>query len=127
VSNAVIVGLVVNGALDVLPAPGPLAWRAAWLAGGIGLNGVATACYIGAGLGPGPRDGLMTGLAARGHSLGMVRTLIELSVLAIGFALGGTAGIGTVAYALSIGPLTHLLLPRLTVKTETRQERSTQP
>ena len=126
VSNAVIVGLVVNGALDVLPAPGPLAWRVAWLAGGIGLNGVATACYIGAGLGPGPRDGLMTGLAARGHSLGVVRTLIELSVLAIGFALGGTAGIGTVAYALSIDPLTHLLLPRLTVKTETRQERSTQ-
>ena len=124
VSNAVIVGLVVNGALDVLPAPGPLAWRVAWLAGGIGLNGVATACYIGAGLGPGPRDGLMTGLAARGHSLGMVRTLIELSVLAIGFALGGTAGIGTVAYALCIGPLTHLLLPRLTVKTETRQERA---
>jgi len=122
VSNAVIVGLVVNGALDVLPAPGPLAWRAAWLAGGIGLNGLATACYIGAGLGPGPRDGLMTGLAARGHSLGVVRTLIELSVLAIGFALGGTAGIGTVAYAVSIGPLTHLLLPRLTVKTETRQE-----
>ena len=117
VSNAVIVGLVVNGALDVLPAPGPLAWRAAWLAGGIGLNGLATACYIGARLGPGPRDGLMTGLAARGHSLGVVRTLIELSVLAIGFALGGTAGIGTVAYAVSIGPLTHLLLPRLTVKT----------
>jgi len=124
VSNAVIVGLVVNGALDVLPAPGPLAWRVAWLAGGIGLNGVATACYIGAGLGPGPRDGLMTGLAARGNSLGAVRTLIELTVLAIGFALGGTAGIGTVAYALCIGPLTHLLLPRLTVKTETRQERA---
>ena len=122
VSNAVIVGLVVNGALDLLPAPGPLACRVAWLAGGIGLNGLATACYIGAGLGPGPRDGLMTGLAARGNSLGAVRTLIELTVLAIGFALGGTAGIGTVAYALSIGPLTHLLLPRLTVKTETRQE-----
>jgi len=124
VSNAVIVGLVVNGALDLLPAPGPLAWRVAWLAGGIGLNGLATACYIGAGLGPGPRDGLMTGLAARGNSLGAVRTLIELTVLAIGFALGGTAGIGTVAYALCIGPLTHLLLPRLTVKTETRQERA---
>jgi len=127
VSNAVIVGLIVNGALDVLPAPGSLAWRVAWLAGGIGLNGLATACYIGAGLGPGPRDGLMTGLAARGHPMGAVRTLIELSVLAIGFALGGTAGIGTVAYALSIGPLTQLLLPRLTVKTKTRQERSTSP
>jgi len=115
VSNAVTVGLVVNGALDVLPTPGSLAWRAVWLAAGIGLNGLATACYIGAGLGPGPRDGLMTGIAARGHSLRAVRTLIELSVLGIGSALGGTIGVGTVAYALSIGPLTHLLLPRLTV------------
>jgi uncharacterized membrane protein YczE len=117
VSNAVIVGLVVNGALEVLPTPGSLAWRTAWLAAGIGLNGLATACYIGAGLGPGPRDGLMTGIAARGYSLRVVRTLIELSVLAIGFALGGTVGVGTVAYALSIGPLTHLLLPRLTITT----------
>ena len=128
VSNAIIVGLVVNGALDVLPAPGSLAWRAAWLAAGIGLNGLATACYIGAGLGPGPRDGLMTGIAARGHSLRAVRTLIELSVLAIGAALGGTIGVGTVAYALSIGPLTHVLLPRLGVgqlpseTSDTRQE-----
>jgi uncharacterized membrane protein YczE len=117
VSNAVTVGLVVNGGLDVLPAPGSLAWRAVWLAAGIGLNGVATACYIGAGLGPGPRDGLMTGIAARGHSLRAVRTMIELSVLAIGFGLRGTVGVGTVAYALSIGPLTHVLLPRLTVRT----------
>jgi uncharacterized membrane protein YczE len=115
VSNAVIVGLVVNGALDLLPTPGPLAWRVFWLAAGIGLNGLATACYIGAGLGPGPRDGLMTGIAARGHSLRVVRTLIELSVLAVGYALGGTVGIGTLAYALSIGPLTQVLLPRLSV------------
>jgi uncharacterized membrane protein YczE len=113
-SNAVLVGLVVNAALDVLPAPRALAWRAAWLAAGIGLNGLATACYIGAGLGPGPRDGLMTGLAARGHSLRVVRTLIELSVLVIGAVLGGSIGVGTVAYALAIGPLTHVLLPRLT-------------
>jgi uncharacterized membrane protein YczE len=116
VSNAIVVGLVVNGALDLLPTPGPLAWRVLWLAGGIALNGVATACYIGAGLGPGARDGLMTGLAARGHSLRVVRLLIELPVLATGFALGGTVGVGTVAYAMSIGPLTHLLLPRLTVQ-----------
>jgi len=117
VSNAITVGLVVNGALDVLPhTPGSLAWRAVWLAAGIGLNGLATACYIGAGLGPGPRDGLMTGIAARGHSLRAVRTLIELSVLAVGAALGGTVGVGTVAYALAIGPLTQVLLPRLTVK-----------
>ena len=125
VSNAVIVGLVVNGALDVLPTPGSLAWRAVWLAAGIGLNGLATACYIGAGLGPGPRDGLMTGIAARGHSLRAVRTLIELSVLAIGFALGGTVGVGTVAYALSIGPLTHVQLPRLTVTTSPGTKGST--
>ena len=114
-SNAIIVGLVVNGALDVLPAPGPLTWRVLWLAAGIGLNALATACYIGAGLGPGPRDGLMTGIAGRGHSLRVVRTVIEVSVLAIGWALGGAVGVGTVVYALCIGPLTHVLLPRLTV------------
>jgi uncharacterized membrane protein YczE len=120
VSNAVIVGLVVNAALDLLPAPGPLAWRIAWLAAGIGLNGLATACYIGAGLGPGPRDGLMTGIAARGHSLRVVRTAIELSVLVLGWALGGTIGVGTVAYALAIGPLTHVLLPPLTLGSQAR-------
>ena len=118
VSNAITVGLVVNGALDVLPTPGSLAWRVAWLVAGIGLNALATACYIGAGLGPGPRDGLMTGIAARGHSLRAVRTLIEVSVLALGFALGGTVGVGTLAYAVSIGPLTHMLLPRLTITRE---------
>jgi len=127
VSNAIIVGLVVNGALDVLPTPRSLAWRTAWLAAGIGLNGLATAGYIGAGFGPGPRDGLMTGIAARGYSLRVVRTLIELSALAIGAVLGGTVGVGTVAYALSIGPLTHVLLPRLTVNSEPAQEGSTQP
>jgi len=127
VSNAVIVGLVVNGALDMLRSPGSLTWRVVWLAAGIGLNGLATACYIGASLGPGPRDGLMTGIAARGHSLRAVRTLIELSVLAIGFALGGSVGPGTVAYALSIGPLTHVLLPRLTVTTPSRHEGTTRP
>jgi uncharacterized membrane protein YczE len=116
VSNAIIVGLMVNGALDVLPTPGALVWRAGWLAAGIVLNGLATACYIGAGLGPGARDGLTTGIAARGHSLRAVRTLIELPVLAIGYALGGTVGVGTVIYALSIGPLTHLLLPQLKVR-----------
>jgi uncharacterized membrane protein YczE len=125
VSNAIIVGLVVNGALDVLPTPRSLAWRAVWLAASIGLNGLATACYIGARLGPGPRDGLMTGIAARGHSLRAVRTLIELSVLAIGTALGGTIGVGTVAYALSIGPLTHVLLPRLTVEEHPGKEGKT--
>jgi uncharacterized membrane protein YczE len=78
---------------------------------GVFLNGVATGAYIGAGFGPGPRDGLMTGLAARGHSIRVVRTGIEVTVLATGWALGGTVGVGTVLYAVSIGPLAHLFVP----------------
>jgi uncharacterized membrane protein YczE len=86
------------------------------LVSGVGLNGLAGGAYIGAGLGPGPRDGLMTGLVRRtGGSVRVVRTTIEVSVLAVGAALGGTVGIGTVVYAVSIGPLVHALLPRLTV------------
>lgn len=116
-SNVVVIGLAVDAALAVVPAaPGP-AVGVPMLVGGIGLNGVATGAYIGAGLGPGPRDGLMTGLVRRtGSSVRIVRTSLELAVLAIGWLLGGTAGIGTVAYALSIGPLTHIFLRRLTVR-----------
>ncbi|MGH9060928.1 MAG: YczE/YyaS/YitT family protein [Acidimicrobiales bacterium] len=113
ISNAVVVGLVVNGALAVLPTPRALAPRLLLLAAAIVLNGLATGCYIGAGLGPGPRDGLMTGLARRGHPVRLVRTAIEVSVLALGVILGGSVGIGTVAYALAIGPLVHVFLPRL--------------
>jgi len=80
------------------------------------LNGVATGLYIGAGLGPGPRDGLMTGLAARGHSIRVVRTGIELTVLLTGWLLGGTVGIGTVVYALGIGPIAHVTIPRLAIR-----------
>ena len=83
---------------------------------GVGLNGARRRAYIGAGLGPGPRDGLMTGLVRRtGGSVRIVRTAIEVTVLAVGAALGGTVGLGTVLYAFSIGPLVHVLLPRLTV------------
>jgi uncharacterized membrane protein YczE len=85
------------------------------MAGGVLLNGVATGAYIGAGLGPGPRDGLMTGLAARGHSIRVVRTGIEVTVLVTGWLLGGTVGVGTVAYALGIGPLAHFFVPRLAI------------
>ncbi len=80
---------------------------------GVVLNGMATGLYIGAGLGPGPRDGLMTGFAARGHSLRLVRTCIELMVLAAGWLLGGTVGVGTVVYAVCIGPLAHIFVPLL--------------
>jgi uncharacterized membrane protein YczE len=115
VANVLIVGAVIDLVLAVVPAAHPLAARIALLAGGVLLNGIATGAYIGAGLGPGPRDGLMTGLAARGHSVRVVRTAIELTVLASGWALGGTVGIGTVIYALSIGPLAHHFIPRLSI------------
>ena len=115
VSNVIVVGLVVDAALPLLPQPRAMAIRAAFLAAGILANAVATGLYIGAGLGPGPRDGLMTGLARRGWPIRRVRTLIELAVLAIGWLLGGTAGIGTLAYAASIGPLVHVLIPRLAI------------
>jgi uncharacterized membrane protein YczE len=116
VSNVVVIGLAVDASLMLLPAPDSLVVRAVWLVSGIALNAVATAAYIGARLGPGPRDGLMTGLVRRtGSSVRVVRTLLEVSVLATGWLLGGTVGIGTVAYALAIGPLVHVLLPRLTV------------
>lgn len=113
--NVVVIGLVVNGFLDVLPAPRNYPVRAAMLVSAIAINGLSTGCYIGAGLGPGPRDGLMTGLVARGHSIRVVRTAIEVSVLAIGFVLGGSVGVGTVAYALCIGPIVHFSLPRLSL------------
>ena len=111
VSNVVLVGLTMNVVLGHVHAPHALPVRIACLLCGILLNGVATGAYIGAGLGPGPRDGLMTGFAARGHSIRIVRTSIEVVVLAIGWLLGGTVGVGTVLYALSIGPLAHVFVP----------------
>jgi uncharacterized membrane protein YczE len=113
VSNMIGVGLAVDGALAVVSTPGSLAGRGAMLAFGIVMNGVATGLYIGAGFGPGPRDGLMTGLALRGPSIRVVRTGMELTVLVVGFVLGGSVGVGTVAFALGIGPLVHVFIPRL--------------
>jgi uncharacterized membrane protein YczE len=115
VSNVIVVGLAVDAALAVLPWPDGLALRVVFLLLGVVLNGVATGLYIGAGLGPGPRDGLMTGLARRGHSIRLVRTLIELTVLVTGWLLGGTVGVGTVVYAVCIGPLAQFFIPRLAV------------
>ena len=111
VSNVILVGLTMNVVLGHVQAPHALAARIACLLCGVFLNGVATGAYIGAGLGPGPRDGLMTGLAARGLSIRVVRTGLEVTVLAIGWLLGGTVGVGTVVYALSIGPLAHVFIP----------------
>src|SRR5688500_4171470 len=116
VSNVVVIGLAVDAALRLLPAAPSVAAGIGFVAAGILLNAVATAAYIGVRLGPGPRDGLMTGLVRRtGRSVRLVRTSIEVLVVATGWLLGGTLGVATVLYAVAIGPLVHALLPRLSV------------
>lgn len=115
-ANAVLVGVSVDLTLLVLDDVSSWPLRILLLAGGVLLNALATALYIGALLGSGPRDGLMTGLVRRtGRSVRLVRTTIEVTVLALGWLLGGTVGIGTLLYAFAIGPIVHVLLPRLTV------------
>lgn len=121
IANALVIGVATDLTLAVLQTPGSTAGRAALLVGGIVLNGLAGALYIGAQLGPGPRDGLMTGLVRRtGRSVRLVRTTLEVAVLVTGFLLGGTVGVGTVLYAVSIGPLVQLFLPRAVVRLEPR-------
>jgi uncharacterized membrane protein YczE len=112
VANVIVIGAVVDAILPVVPVPDALWLRWAVFLSGVVLNAVATGLYIGAGLGAGPRDGLTTALAARGHSIRVVRTGIELSVLALGWLLGGNVGIGTLVYAVAIGPLVHVTIPR---------------
>jgi uncharacterized membrane protein YczE len=119
-SNVIVVGLVMELCLALFDQADEPAARWTLLLSGVLLNGVATGLYIGARFGPGPRDGLMTGLAARGMSLRAVRTGIELTVLAAGVVLGGTAGIGTLVYALAIGPLAHVFVPAFTIATTPR-------
>ncbi|WP_327066475.1 membrane protein YczE [Kitasatospora sp. NBC_01302] len=111
VANVLVLGVAMDRTLALLPAQHALAPRIALLAAGIVLNGLATGLYIGAELGPGPRDGLMTGLHRRtGRSLRLLRTSLELTVLLVGVLMGGNAGVGTVAYAVSIGPLAQFFL-----------------
>jgi len=118
-ANVLVVGLAIDLGLWLIPETVDLPTRIALLVAGVVLNGVAGATYIGSQFGPGPRDGLMTGLAARsGRSLRLIRTGIELVVLIIGFLLGGTVGIGTVAYALAIGPLVQFFLRWTAVRLE---------
>ena len=117
VANAAIIGVTTDATLAVLPTPHAMVWRIGFLVAAVVGNAVAGALYLGAGLGPGPRDGLMTGLVGRGvGSVRVVRTGIELSVLLVGWLLGGLVGVGTAVYALCIGPLLQLLLPRLRVR-----------
>ena len=112
ISNALLVGLVLDVALRLVDeGPDTLAARVLLLVSGVVVNGLATGLYIGARFGPGPRDGLMVGLAARGLSVRVARTAIEVAVVAIGAVLGGTVGVGTLLYAVAIGPLAHRFLP----------------
>ncbi|MEU3979825.1 hypothetical protein AB0F77_06885 [Streptomyces sp. NPDC026672] len=111
VSNVFVVGLALDGTLALLPDTRSLAVRVPLLLSGVVLNGAATGLYIGARFGPGPRDGLMTGLHRRtGRSIRLMRTAVEIAVVVTGFVLGGTLGVGTLLYALSIGPLAQLFL-----------------
>lgn len=129
VSNVVVIGLVVDAALALLPDRGGLPVRVGLLVVGIVANGAATGLYLGAALGPGPRDGLMTGYVARrpGRSVRLVRTTIEITVLALGWLLGGTVGVGTVAYALAIGPLAQLFIPLFAVPARTAAPATAEP
>jgi uncharacterized membrane protein YczE len=112
IANALVIGVATDVTLAVLETPASLGGKTALLLGGIVVNGFAGALYIGAQLGPGPRDGLMTGLVRRtGRSVRLVRTSLELTVLVSGFLMGGTVGIGTVLYAVLIGPLVQAFLP----------------
>jgi uncharacterized membrane protein YczE len=113
VINTLTVGWVIDFALQVVPQPDLAVARIAMLLGGIVITALGMGLYIGAGLGPGPRDGLMTGIAAKGYPLWAVRTVLELTALVAGWALGGNVGVGTVLFAFSIGPLGHFFLARL--------------
>jgi uncharacterized membrane protein YczE len=115
VLNVLLIGIVLDLTLLVLDTPESLVLRAVMMLAGPLIFGIGTGLYIGAGLGPGPRDGVMTGLARRGLPVAGVRTAIELTALAAGWLLGGTAGFGTVVFAFGVGPVVHWALPRLTV------------
>jgi uncharacterized membrane protein YczE len=112
IANSFVVGIAADVFLGIFGTPDHLVWRLAMMLAGVVLNGAATALYIGSQFGPGPRDGLMTGLHRRtGASLRVVRTGLEVSVVAVGFVLGGVVGLGTLVYTLAIGPLVQLMLP----------------
>ena len=127
-ANVILIGLATSASLACIPVPSLLILRISFLLAGVLLNGLAGALYIGAGLGPGARDGLMTGLVSKGvGSVRTVRTCIELTVLTVGWLLSGSfwhgpVGPGTLLYALTIGPIVHWTLPRLTVPTNGESE-----
>jgi len=115
--NAVIIGLMIDATAALVPEAEQMVTAGLMLVAGILLVGLASGLYIGANLGPGPRDGLMTGIARRGPSIRLTRSILEIVVLISGWLLGGTFGIGTLAFAFLIGPLVQFFLPRWTVNT----------
>ncbi|HEX9761949.1 MAG TPA: hypothetical protein VGA97_02510, partial [Acidimicrobiia bacterium] len=126
-ANAVLIGVTIDATAALLPVT-ENAWVAwAFLVTGIGVIGVASGMYIGANLGPGPRDGLMTGIARRGPSIRLTRAVIEVTVLVTGWLLGGTFGVGTVAFALLIGPIVQFFLHRWGVEVSTPPSPTQQP
>ncbi|HEY5850592.1 MAG TPA: hypothetical protein VIT62_07500 [Lysobacter sp.] len=119
VANTLLLGPFTDLNLRLLDAPGSLSLRCVYLVGGVVVCALATALYVGAQLGPGPRDGLMTGFARRtGRSIQRVRTCIEIVVLAMGVLLGGTAGVGTLVFALFVGSITQFFMRYLVVRLE---------
>ena len=115
ICNVILIGVVIDVLLMVVTPPSSLVLRIVLMGIGPLLFGVGSGLYIGAGLGPGPRDGLMTGIAARGRPVWAVRLVMELTVLALGAVLGGRVGLGTVLFAVGIGPIVHLALRHLSV------------
>lgn len=123
VLNVIVIGLAADAGLAIMSQPDSLAARFALLIGGVVLNGLAGALYIGTHLGPGPRDGLWLGVVRKtGLSVRLIRTVVEVTVVVVGFLLGGTVGIGTVVFALGIGPIVQFFLPLVSVNLEARAE-----
>jgi uncharacterized membrane protein YczE len=119
--NALEIGLVADLALAIIPEPNNIFIRVVMAALGIVIVAVGTGFYIGSALGPGPRDGLMTGLAKRGIPIRIGRTAIEVTVLIVGLVLGGQVGVATFAFAFGVGPLVHFFLPRLAISSGNAQ------
>jgi uncharacterized membrane protein YczE len=128
VANVIVIACSSDLGLSLIPQHLGLLTRVGLLVGGILLNGLSIAVYVGARLGPGPRDGLMTGASATtGRSIRLIRTLIELAVLAVGWMLGGSVGVGTVLYALTVGPITQFFMPRFAYRSATERLRAVEP
>lgn len=123
IANVLLIGLFADLGIWLFPAPEHLAWQITFLISGVVLNGLAGALYVGARLGAGPRDGLWVALAERTRfSIRTIRTAIEVTVLALGWLLGGSVGLGTALYALAIGPVVQFFLPWVSVPTERTEE-----